>query len=539
MKNIFVVLLTCISFIVSMVVAPLIAIAENDKDFENYCRSEGIDYMSSQQYEILMKGLIDGSDYSDAYFEATGSRKRGTYRVDLDKQNSTTDTNFTKSSLLDKIKSALDLGKSVYDTTSDLVKNEIYGDSWDVEIPSAVELIGKTKIIYDSGVEELVTLGISYTRFYDKMVGLYRNKCQIYGTRQLVSGGGAGNAATDFRVSIDGGYYPVPYNNSSMLAYSSTTGVPCEWMDSNGNQQLTTTSCTFSSIGLTTSGGGTGTNVNYYLYFASLNRQGITYCTKSSYVPDLLLYCHNSKSNYRNYVSFPKGTSLDTGSTLTSIVYTVSAVSTNDYSTYVNQNSNQQNVYSPSISYDNSFVGGTTINNNNYNDYGYTYNTTTNTWDTDQTWYNSWQNEWNNQTNYNYNNTYITMDVSGSEFGDQNNITFDPFKEITPEPTYPTEPVATSPPETSVTTTTTVFYPPATTQTYPLATLPDYTAIYTIDMTVYYTQMSDLSGYAENLDDNNSFWIIRCMNYILNHLEIFSIFLLLFLLGLIRVILWK
>lgn len=447
MKKILCFLVALIVFC-SVTVDSLVAIADNSNDFENYCQSEGIDYMSSHQYEILMNSLINGSDYSDSYYEATGSHKRGTYKVDLDKNNKTTDTNFTKPSLLDKIKSVLNLGKEVYDTTSNLIKDEIYGDSWDVQIPSAYELIGKTKFIYDSGVEELITLGVSFVRFYDKTVDLYRNKCTIYGTRQLISGGGAGNAATDFLVTENAGIYPVAYSDTFMLYYGSASSVPCTWQNSSGESQFTTTNCTFKQLGLTNLGGGTGTSYIWRLWFVSLQRQAIPYKKFSQYQTDDVLYNYNTSR-----VSVKDG-----------ILYAVSDISTNNYSDYIQTNSQTENVYSPSINYNNSFTGGTTINNNNYNDYGYTYDTTNNTWNTDQTWYNNWEQEWNNQTNYNYNNTYITMDVSGSEFGIENNITFDPFKEVTPEPTYP--PATVPPTETN---------PPATippSETYPPATLP-------------------------------------------------------------------
>ncbi|MDE6005607.1 MAG: hypothetical protein K2G88_09505 [Oscillospiraceae bacterium] len=460
-------------FFCSVAVVPLVAVAENNNSFENYCQSKGIDYMTSHQYQTLMESLIDGSDYNSAYHEATGSYKKAR-AVDLEKKDKTTDTNFTKPSIFDKIRSVLGLGKEVYETTKDLLKDEVYGEDWDVQIPTAVELIGKTRIIYDSGIQELITLGIAYTRYYDKNVELYRNKCQIYGTRQVIVGGGG--ASTDFHVSIDGGYYPVSYNSSSMLGYSSASGVGCAWTDLEGEQQFTTTSCTFSTIGLTTSGGGTSNSPDYYLHFVSLNRQGVTYGTSSLYLPDSALYTFNVRSNYRNFTKFPTGTDLNVSSSVCSILYTTSAVSTNDYQSYVNQNQNQQNVYSPSLTFNNSYVGGTKITNNNYNDYGFEYSPTTNTWNTNQTWYNTWENSWNEQVVNNYNNYYTTIDNSGSTYGNTYNQTFNPFKDDE-EPTEPTDPPEPTQPDT---------YPPATLPSEPTETyrIVDFETLDTVSLEV-------------------------------------------------------
>ena len=497
---------------------PLLAHADIGVDFQSYCESEGIDYMPSHQYKVLVSSLISGSDYDTAYHEATGSYKAGIFKVDLDKQNRTTDTNFTKTNLLDKIKSVLSFGKTVYDTASDLLKDETYGTNWNIEIPSAYELVGKTKFIYNSGVEELVTLGVSYTRYYDKLVGAYRNKCTIYGTRQLISGGGAGNAATDFTVSETAGFYPVPSSEAFMLGYGSATGIKCTWTDSAGVSQLTTTSGVYSDLGLTTLDGGVGSVVQYRLRFASLSRQAITYIKFSSYVEDKVCYTYND-----NKVSVTNG-----------IVYTLSDVATNHYSDYVQTNSQQQNVYSPSINYNNQFVGGTTINNNNYNDYGYSYDIDNNQWVTDQNWYNTWQQEWNNQQNYNYNNTYINIDVSGSVHTNPDNETFDPFKEVIPEPTYPTDPpdtqLPTQPPETVPPT-----QPPDTVPPVTQTVLPKYT----LDMTAFSSDVEELKKQAGTVSIVKSFWLVDLTDTFLRDTGLFPVFIALFLLGVLGVLLWR
>ena len=551
MKRIF---LTVLALVITIFLnTPAItAFAENPENAEllEYCDENNIDYLSSTQYQKLVEGLIEGDSYQDAYDQATGNNsvfrffsdlsKSSSRSVNLDKNDKTTNTNFSKSGVLSTINEVLDLAKKIYDTTSDVVKNQEYGTDWDVDIPVASQLIGKTKIYYDNGVVELITLGVSFVRYYDSTpaIDMYRNKMQIYGIRQIISQGGY--AATDFNVGIDAGFLPVQYDSSTMLAYGANSNLAIVHDNSDGDEVFTWGSGVYSALGFSRV---SLTNANYYLYFASLQQQGITYKKFSKYVTDDLLYLNNSHSNYRNFAGFSMNYSSDYSSHA-AIVYTVSDMQTNSYGDYVN--SLNDKTYQPSVTYNSTYNAGDKITNNNYKNYGYDYDIDNKTWTYDTDYYNNWQTTYNETIINNYYNNYEIIDNSGSWYGDVNNTTISPFEEPekpetqqpTEKPTQPSTEPPTQLPETTVTTAS-GSDPPATVPTGVPATLPEYTAKYTIDMTEYFTEVSDLSSYAKKVTDDNSFWIVRCMNYILNNVELFTVFLLLFLLALLRMFLWK
>lgn len=447
-------------------VSTVIAFAEDpdNVDFLEYCGEKDIDYLSSTQYQKLVEGLIDGDTYQDAYNQATGNgaaislfglspEGSASRSVDLGKDDKTTNTNFSKSGVIGAINDALELGKKIYDTTSDIVKTQEYGTDWDVDIPVASQLVGKTKLYYDNGVTELVTLGVSFVRYYDSTpaIDMYRNKMQIYGIRQIVSQGGY--AATDFNVDIDAGYIPKQYDSSTILAYGANSNIYVTSAGSDGADRFFKTSGVYSALGFNTP----TSEVVYYLYFASLQTQSVTYKKFSKYVADKSLCLNNTSKNYCKFTSF----SMREDTASSPIVYTISDMQTNSYGDYVNSLDNK--TYQPSITYNNTYNAGDKITNNNYKDYGYDYDIDNKTWTYDTDYYNEWLTNYNNTIINNYYNTYQTIDSSGSVYGDTNNTTILPFA----DPEEPeTQPPTNLPTET---------YPPATippSETYPLATLP-------------------------------------------------------------------
>ena len=535
MKRFFVFFLVLVFFCMC-VVAPFSAVAENDNDFKNYCQSEGIDYMTSDQYEVLVNSLIDGNDYGTAYHDATGSYKKNR-TVNLDKDDKTINTNFSLSNIFSTIKDVLNLGKEVYDATSDAVKNQEYGTDWDTDIPVASQLIGKTKLYYDNGVIELITLGVSFVRYYDSTpaIDMYRNKMQIYGIRQIVSM--AGYAATDFTVDIDEGFLPVQYDSSTMLCYSAKSGVPVVYDGSDG-EVFGQASGFYSALGFSRV---SLTNPNYYLYFMSLDKQAVTYKKLTSYAKDSDLYLYNTHTSDRQFIRFPTSGNSSSASkynSTSSIVYTISDMQTNSKWDYVSATHHDQTVYEPSVTYNNVYNAGDKITNNNYKSYGYDYDIDNNTWTYDTDYYNSWQGIYNDTVINNYYNNYQTIDNSGSVFGDVNNTTIKPFDDPEePETQPPTDPSTQPPTET---------YPPVTdpTESSPIdlpATIPTESAVpkYTLDMTAVSSDIEELKKQSTSVSIGKSFWVIRVLDYMLNELGLMPLFLLLFFFGVLGVLLWK
>lgn len=460
MKKIFLLILSLVvtAFFCS---SALIAFAKDPENVEllEYCEKNDIDYLSSVQYQKLVESLIDGDTYQNAYDQATGNavfsffnlpQKSASYSVDLNKKDDKTiNTNFSVSNIFSAINDVLDLGKKIYDATSDVVKSQEYGSDWDVDIPVASQLIGKTKFYYNNGLVELITLGVSFVRYYDSTpaIDMYRNKMQIYGIRQIVSQ--AGYAATDFTVDIDAGLSPIQYDSSTMLAYGANSSLAIVYDNSEGEEVFTRGAGFYSTLGFSRV---SLTNANYYLYFASLQQQAITYGKFSQYVADDRLYLNNIHSNYRHFTNFGMSTDIDL-SPNAAIVYTISDFQTNSYGDYLN--AHNSTTYEPSITYQNTYKAGDKITNNNYKSYGYDYDINNKTWNYDTDYYNQWQNTYNDTVTNNYYITYETVDNSGSWYGDVNNTVLKPFEEPE-EPETETYLPATIPPS----------------ETYPPATLP-------------------------------------------------------------------
>lgn len=453
-------------------VSTITAFAEDPENVEflEYCSEKDIDYLSSTQYQKLVESLIDGNSYQDAYDQATGNGSvfsffglpRESASVNLDKDNKTINTNFSGSGIIGAINDVLELGKMIYDATSDSLKDYEYGTDWNMDIPIASQLVGKTKLYYDNGVVELITLGVSFVRYYDDTpaVDMYRNKMQIYGIRQIVSM--AGYAATDFTVDINEGFLPVQYDSSTMLCYGAYASFPIVYDNSDGGETFKQGSGFYSALGFSRV---SLTNANYYLYFVSLQQQAITYKKFATYVKDSDLYLWNTHTSDRQYIHFPVSGNPYSASkynSTSSIIYTISDMQTNNHWDYVSA-THHDPVYEPSVTYNNVYNAGNKITNNNYKDYGYDYDIDNKTWTYDTDYYNKWLTTYNDTVINNYYNTYQTIDNSGSVFGDVNNTTISPFGE-------PEEPETQSPTNLPTETYLPATIPPS--ETYPLAILP-------------------------------------------------------------------
>ena len=414
------VLISCIAF-------PLGSVADSSSpddgtefDFneavEEYCEDNGMEYLGDEdQYQALLQKLIAGEEFEEALSDVKEDDSfdfslTAHASVDLNKVvevvDDVTNTNYSGFNVFGVLNDALELGKKIFDVTYDQLAMEEFGTQYDVEIPTASELIGKTKIVYSSGTTELITLGVVYVRYYDGLFNMYLNKCQIYGLRQILVGNTNSISATySFNVEEGSGLYPVPYSNAFMLSYGSLDNIKCMVKDDNNYYNVQTTSGgTRQTLCLSYQGGGTGTistvGDSHYLYFVNLTKQAVTYYSVSGTT------VLSDKDLYWNY-----GT----------IRYTISDWETNNYHEAISATSQSANTYSPSITYNNTYQAGDRITNNNYQDYGFYYDTDNNTWAYDTDYLTNYLTNYNSTVINNYYNTYQTIDQSGSTYGDTNN----------------------------------------------------------------------------------------------------------------------
>lgn len=518
LQKIFVILLTCISFVAFMITAPLVAMGDTQVD-------ELIE-LTGEEYEEYINNCLNRSSS-----KSKKSRAASSYSVNLDKGGDYTKTNVPKKSGTGSVG---DVIKSIgSDIIRDVINNSAITNSG-YQIPEFRQQAGKVRNVYNSGMVEIITCYMTTYQTVENGVlgyptGKYNNHCILAFIREIdgyyTTTTICDTYSEQFCPSFsDSGNLNYTFYPSDVIAgirfYDYETGTTLAGIGNRVYSYGSTYNVRFYDFGGTSKEFPLNVSGDFNIYFGSYQKKGISEISSGDSYKTLytLLMNYNAFRYVDNNTPSYRG-----------IVFSVMDTVTNNYQNFSQYKEYDNNTeYKQSITYLDQINSSDVINSNNVNNYDFLTIegdtlTTNNNYDS---WYQSNVTDVvnNNITNV-YNNYWITPT--------------DPPETAPPVTQPPTEP----PTESSIQlpgTTASGSAPPATIPTG-LPSLPIYTVDpkYTIDMEEFFSEYSDIYSKAKPLDDSNSFWLVRCIDYVLKHVEVFSIFLLVFVLALVRVFLWK
>lgn len=489
-------------------VVPVTVLADNvDQD--------GMIELSEQEYQAYIENLLSAPV---------------TIAVDLEKPKDITtqkyeSTNAPKPSGAGSVGSSITT--SLIDRGIDLIKDVINNSSVDkssngFQIPDFRQQIGKLRVVYNSGLVEIVTC--SLTTYDTPEIGILGEPTGNYNPHAIVTFIRESDKRYTVTTICDDNstkycdsYTTIgTFSIGSYIPYS-TVYVP-RFFDY--ETQMSVAGRPYTQIN--------GSRISKFrfsdletvdeipsdvfeianLYFGSASEQGL---------PEI-----NSGNQYKNLYTLLIGSSVYGGpqSTVSNqgIAFAVVNTVTNNYQDYIQMtdtNDNPDREQKQSITYLSEINSTNIYNENTIKNYDFLSIvdgriTTNNNFDST---FQSWTETINNNVQNIYNNYWY----------------------IVPDPTEPPVTVPTDPP---------ITYPPATVPTdppvtYPPATIPTAEPKYTLDMTAISSDIEELKKQSTSVSIGKSFWVIRVLDYMLNELGLMPLFLLLFFFGILGVLLWK
>ena len=485
--------------------------------------------VGAESEEGLKMVQLSEEDYA-AYIQEQLDRPV-TYAVDLTKPSGVTyeSTNTPKKSGAGSISSPIT--SAVIDYGIEIIKDVINDSvientSSGLQIPDFRQQMGKCRIVYSSGLVEILTC--SLTIYSTQVIGTLGEPTGAYKPHAILTF--IRESSNRYTVTTicdnDAKKYCDSYSTTGVLSFSSyvpySTTYPVRFFDYKSQETVSSPrptmlgqrydGLTFRDFGSTDELTSSIFSINY-LFFGTASMQGL---------PEI-----NSGYQYKPLSSLVSTNTMAmsvTGSaSLSGFCLAVTNSITNSYQDYIQMtdiNDTPDREQKQSITYLSELNTTNIYNDNTIKNYDFlslvdgriTTNSNFSGW-----WQNNVSETVDNSVHNTY-NYYWSQEPSPTE----------------PPTDPPTEPL------TDLSTSST-----STTETFPLATLPTGTfppAVlpkYTLDITVLESGADFLYDEAENVDVSRGFWLIRLMQYVLKETGLFSYFIFAFLLGLVGVLLWR